>query len=224
METESYYCYPDVKCKKKKGNCFVCGSPDHWAAECPKRDSQGASARLAGARPRGPRANGDRDSFRCGNCGAQGHYARDCKKPKQKRKCFICGSEKHMQADCPQKNGGKQSGRGGGYKKRTRPAAAKKATGSGPPSIKLSRDKLKSVVKYANSNRNASTITLSIGANGKLSAAASGSKPAPTTLMLIPMPIGAGEDTILANMISGNKWTREVIDSGASKSTVPLQF
>ena len=209
---------------KKKGNCFICGSPDHWAAECPKRDSQGASARLAGARPRGPRANGDRDSFRCGNCGAQGHYARDCKKPKQKRKCFICGSDKHMQADCPQKNGGKQSGRGGGYKKRTRPAAAKKATGSGPPSIKLSRDKLKSVVKYANSNRNASTITLSIGANGKLSAAASGSKPAPTTLMLIPMPIGAGEDTVLANMMSGNKWTREVIDSGASKSTVPLQF
>ena len=39
--------------KKKKGNCFICGSPDHWAAECPKRDSQGAAVNLAGARQRG---------------------------------------------------------------------------------------------------------------------------------------------------------------------------
>ena len=210
---------------QNKKRCFLCGSDKHLQADCPKRGKGGgasgrAAANVAGAKPtgRGPRSAagpGGRNSFRCANCGQQGHYARDCPKPPQKRRCFICGSDQHLQSDCPQRGQGQQGKSGTGRKGPPKKAAAQKAAARS--TIKLTREKLKTIVKYANSNRNASTITLSLDNKGKLSAAASGSKPAPTTLMLIPMPVDEDAADLVASAKNGNRATRSVLDSGASK-------
>ena len=59
-------------------------------------------------------------------------------------------------------------------------------------------------------------------ATGKIVVA--GSKPAPTTLMLIPMPIDPRAKEALAATLSENNATLPIMDSGASKNTVPLWY
>ncbi|XP_044316606.1 uncharacterized protein LOC123037889 [Drosophila rhopaloa] len=46
----------------------------------------------------------DRNTIRCYNCSAYGHYASSCTAPKRdKNSCFRCGSLQHMLKDCQQK-------------------------------------------------------------------------------------------------------------------------
>ena len=63
-----------------------------------------AESLSAGSRP---------DSRKCRNCGAMGHYAKEC--PKQV--CFNCGRQGHRRADCPLRGQGGGGGGGGGRRR-----------------------------------------------------------------------------------------------------------
>ena len=210
---------------KKRGRCYICGKEGHWARECPSK----AAANAANAQRGG---QGGRNTFRCYNCGKTGHAARDCPLPRQSKKCFTCGSDKHLQKDCPQNNrqgGGKGGGSrqggnnrqgGGGRRGGAKRGAARAAV---PKPLSLSREELKTLVKHANKHRDTADFKLTKNkATGKIVVA--GSKPAPTTLMLIPMPIDPRAKEALAATLSENNATLPIMDSGASKNTVPLWY
>ena len=212
---------------KKRGKCYICGKDGHWARECPNK----ATANAVNAQRGG---QGGRNTFRCYNCGKTGHAARDCPLPKQPKKCYICGSDKHLQKDCPKNNrqgGGYRQGGGsrqGGNNRQGgggRRVGAKRSTARAavPKPLSLSRDELKTLVKHANKHRDTADFKLTKNkATGKIVVA--GSKPAPTTLMLIPMPIDPRAKEELAATLSENNATLPIMDSGASKNTVPLWY
>lgn len=208
----------------RKGKCYICGESGHWARNCPKRATANAAAALGGAGP------GGRNTFRCFNCGQTGHAARDCPLPPQPRKCFICGSDKHLQKDCPQKgstrdkrsqDGGRKQGGGRPPARRNaRPAAARAATAK---KMSISRDNLKNLVKYVNAHKHHTNFTLSMDASGAIGAVAD-TKPAPASLVAIPMPVDTDTASEVAAILAENNATLPILDSGASKSTVPMWY
>jgi Retrotransposon gag protein/Zinc knuckle len=45
----------------------------------------------------------------CRKCGADGHFAQDCKSKKELRACFRCGKSGHVRSKCPERNRGQQN-------------------------------------------------------------------------------------------------------------------
>ena len=211
---------------RPKGKCYICGQSGHWARNCPKRanTNASASAALGGAGP------GGRNTFRCFNCGQTGHAARDCPLPPQPRKCFICGSDKHLKKDCPQRDGaqGRQPQGGGRNARSNRPPPRRKAKPAtartaAAKTMNITRDNLKKLVKYVNTHKHSSNFTLSVDAAGAIGAVAD-NKPAPTSLVLIPMPVDTEAADEVAAILAENNSTLPILDSGASKSTVPMWY
>ena len=60
-----------------RGHCFTCGSPEHFAPNCPQRTTASAVV--------------------CGNCNQQGHQRKECRNSSV---CWTCGRPGHRKADC----------------------------------------------------------------------------------------------------------------------------
>ena len=80
---------PDQPRRTQRGQCYRCGSKQHWKRDCPvraqerdsvDRQSPGDSGRREERRPPG-----------------------QARRPPPVRRCFRCGSEAHLQRSCPQR-------------------------------------------------------------------------------------------------------------------------
>eukprot|EP00971_Amphidinium_carterae_P176508 3499516-Amphidinium_carterae.2 len=77
----------DAKGKGKKGCCFLCGSPDHMQAQCPKGNGKGKGGKGKGT--------GAKGKTQCHKCWGYGHIAANC--PSQSLNSFETGSEQQPQ-------------------------------------------------------------------------------------------------------------------------------